>query len=381
MTTTRLVLAVGGLAALAGTITGMATDAERALAAYLVAVLYWLSLALGGLVLLAVGHATRARWFVVVRRLTERIVVALPILALLFLPVLFGVEALYPWSHGEGGGGHELPRHLASYLNIPFFVGRALFYFVAWITVGELLYRWSRRQDRGDGIALHRRQLRLGAGSLPLLALTLTFASFDWLMSLEPRWVSTAFGVYVFAGAFVATLALLIVLAARAQRGPLAGKVLGTHFYALGRLLLAFVVFWAYIAYAQFFLIWIADLPEEVTWYAARLGPHWRAASWVLAAGHFLLPFLLLLSKGLKYRPRALAAISVWLLAMHYVDLYWLVMPALYHEGTELRSVDPAAFLLVGLIVLGVSGWRTRQAPALPAGDPELRASLRYSAS
>ncbi len=368
------------IAVLAGALTlwGLVYMPELAFAAYLVALIYWLTLAVGSLLLLTFGLAVRARWFVVLRRLCELVVASLPALAALFVPVLVGMHELYPWAGARGG--YAVPSYLVAYENPVAFCVRTAAYFAVFLFVGERLVRWSFASDAAPAAELYRRQQRLAAGGIPAIGLALTFAAFDWLMSLPPHWSTTMFGVYVFAGAFLSGLALLVLLAFFSQSADeLRQAVQPSHYYALGRLLLAFVIFWAYIAYSQFFLTWMADLPEEITWYQNRLDGAWMGLSVFLLVGHFIAPFLLLLLRSIKKRPRQLAALAAWILAVHYLDVYWLVMPTVRPRGVYVHWLDAAAFVAVGSISALFALWRSNKRPLLVVHDPKLQASLRYS--
>jgi hypothetical protein len=373
--------AVGAIG-LALTAAGLAVDARRALYAYLVAFAYWLGIALGALILLSAFHASNARWPVVLRRFLEHLPAVLPLFAVLFLPLLLGRHLLFPWSDPGALAGEALRalEHKRPYLNVPFFTARAAFYFAVWIAVAELLRRWSVRQDVAGGVALTRRQRRLGAGALPLLALTLSFAAFDWLMSIDPRFFSTIFGVYWFAGSFMAAFAVVIVAAAATRADPtqFGAHLSAEHFHSLGKFLLAFVAFWAYIAFSQFMLIWIANVPEEVPWYILRIRGGWLWVAVLLVVFHFVVPFFLLLSRELKRRPRALARVAAGLLLVHWVDLYWLVMPHLDEAGPHLSPWDLFAFVGVGGVALAFLVHRMRGTLAVPVRDPYLDDSLRY---
>ncbi len=382
----RLVLqaAVVGAVGLAVTALGAAAfDARRALYAYLVAFVYWLGIALGALILLGAFHASNARWPVVLRRFVEHVPAVLPLFVVLFVPLVLGARHVFPWSAGADAFEGEL-RHLVehkhAWLNLPFFVGRAVFYFLSWVVVAELLRRWSLRQDAAGGLTLTRWQRRLGAGSLPLLALTLSFAAFDWIMSIDVRFFSTIFGVYWFAGSFLATFAVIIVAAALTRRDPTQfGAHLNLeHFHSLGKFLLAFTAFWAYIAFSQFLLIWIANVPEEVPWYILRIDGGWGIVGAILAGLHFLVPFFLLLSRDLKRDPRRLAFVAVWQLVLHWLDLYWLVMPHLDAGGPRFSLWDLSAFVGVGGVAVAFAVARMRGTLAVPARDPYLADSLRY---
>ena len=373
-------IGAGGLAlTLLGGIVG---DPRRVLFAYVVAFVYWLGLALGVLILLGALHASNAKWSVVLRRFLESIPAALPVFVVLFLPILFGMRHLFPWVDVGALDGElrHLVEHKLPYLNVRFFVERAVLYFVLWIGVAHVLRAWSVRQDTEGGFTLTRWQRRLGAGSLPFLALTMTFAAFDWMMSLDPRFFSTIFGVYWFAGSFMGAFALTIIAAAATRDDPNQfGAYLNLeHFHSLGKFLLAFVAFWAYIAFSQFMLIWIANIPEEVPWYVLRINGGWFWVGAFLVVFQFLVPFFLLLSRPLKRDPRRLAGLAAWLLLAHWVDLYWVIMPRLHEGGPRPALWDLTAFVGVGGIAIAFALFRMRGVVAVPVRDPYLADSLRY---
>jgi hypothetical protein len=373
-------LGVAGLVLTA--VGGVAFDAKRALFSYLVAYVYWVGIAVGALLLLGSFHASSARWPVVFRRFLETVPLSLPAFVVLFVPVALGLGLLYPWTHPHGLEGEmaHAVHHKLPWLNTPFFLVRAAVYFAVWIGVAHLLRAWSVRQDEAGGVALTVRQRRLGAGSLPFVALTFTFAAFDWMMALDPRFFSTIFGVYWFSGSFVGIFAVIILAATASREDPAAfGHHLNLeHFHSLGKFLLSFVAFWAYIAFSQFMLIWIANVPEEVPWYILRIEGGWRYVGMFLALFNFLVPFFLLLSRDLKRSPRALSAVAAWLLLVHWVDLYWLVMPHLHPDGPRPWIFDLTAFVGVGGVAVAFTVLRMRGAAAVPVKDPHLEDSLRY---
>ncbi len=381
----RLLLTLSAISAagLLLTLLGATFDARRALAAYLIAFTYWLSAGLGALLLLCAFHATGAQWAVVLRRLVETLALPCLILAPLFIPLALGLRHLYLWVDPPADlGTHALHllEHKRPYLNVPFFLVRAALYFALWIGVSQAISAWSRRQDSRKGdVALTVRQRRLATGSLPFLALAITFASFDWLMSLEPTWFSSIYGVYLFAGAFLCALALLTLVALRGRGATLLhNAVTWEHFHSLGKLLLAFVAFWAYIAFSQYLLIWQANLPEEVTWYQVRAGTGWRPVAFALVLCHFILPFFALLSAALKRNAKLLGAVALWCLAVHWVDLYWLILPSLYPSGPNLHWTDLTAFAGVGGAYGAFAVYRLRGVLPVPVGDPFLAHSLGY---
>lgn len=365
-------------------IVGVIVEPRRAAAAYLVAYAAVLSAALGALSLVMIGRLTNAVWFVAVRRAAERIAWLLPLLAALAVPVLLAVGVLYPWAWPAARLDPALAANVATkraWLNVPFFVVRAAVYLAAWLVMEEAMRRASLRMDAsadagGDVAADARRLTRWSAGGLPLLALTQSFASFDWLMSLSPAWTSTIYGVYWWAGGVVAAIAGTAILARRAAAGPLGDVLEPAHFHALGKLLLTFVMLWAYFGFSQLLVIWIANVPSEAVWYAVRASGGWGALGGVLLGAHFALPFLALLLRLVKRHATLLAALCWWLLAAHYVDTYWLVMPEITPGALAPSWVDLAAVLLVGGGAVAFDAWRSRGVPAASRGDPDFAASI-----
>jgi hypothetical protein len=371
----RLLPALGAVGLIA-TGVGFAVAPERAAFAYLAAYACVLAVALGALILVMIHHAAGARWFLAVRRVAEAIAAMLVPLALLFVPIALSLRRLYPWTDPtrlEPDAQDKIAAKHA-YLQPGFFLGRAVFFLASFVVVALLLGRWSRRQDDDPAPVLVVRQRLLSVVGLPVIALTLTFAAFDWLMSLTPTWYSTIYGIYFWAGGFVAAVALTAIVAHQAG----APEVRPPHFYALGRLMLAFTIFWAYIAYAQGFITWIANKPDEVVWYVPRLRGSWGATSLVLIGLMFATPFALLLSQEWKYRPRAVAAIGVVLLVGHVVDAYWMVLPALEPAGVSLSWIDLAALAGVAGSCAAFARWRLRGAELVPRRDPGLAVGLAY---
>ncbi len=379
-------LAVSGVVGIAGLlVTGLGAlvgDPRRALSSYLVAFVYWIGLAVAALILLGTIHAARSTWPVVLRRFLETVPATMPLFVVLFVPILLGMRQLFPWVD-PSALSPELARaveHKRPYLNVPFFVVRAAIYFTLWIAVAHLLRSWSMRQDSTGGLALTRWQRRLGAGSLPFLGWTMSFAAFDWMMSIDPRFYSTIFGVYWFAGSFMGAFAVVIVAAAltRADPGQFGAHLTVDHYHSLGKYMLSFVAFWGYIAFSQYMLIWIANVPDEVPWFILRTDGGWLWVASFLALFHFLVPFFLLLSRTLKREPRKLAWVAAWLLFAHWVDVYWLVFPHLDVGGPRPSAWDLAAFVGVGGVTVAFAIFRMRGVVAVPVRDPYLDESLRY---
>jgi hypothetical protein len=293
--------------------------------------------------------------------------------------LLLGLRDLYPWAVPGAAEHDALLRWKAPYLNVPFFLIRAAIYFGSWSFIAFLYYRGSQSQDATGDPAVSTRLRRFAGPAIVVLALTQTFASIDWIMSLTPHWYSTMYGVYFFAGAFVGFIALLSVVAPAMRRaGLLEFVITPEHLHDIGKLLFAFMAFWAYIAFSQFLLIWYANLPEETIWYKVRLEGSWEAISLLLMAGHFGVPFFYLMGRDVKRRGWTLAIGGAWLLAMHFVDIYWLVMPALHPEGIRPSALDAAAFLAVGGCFVAAAGWLMRRQALVPVGDPRLAESLAF---
>jgi hypothetical protein len=346
---------------------------------WLVSFLFFLSLALGGLFFVLIQYAAQASWGIVVRRIGETIFATVPVMAALFLPLLLGLHDLYEWSHADAVAHDALLRWKAPYLNVPFFVARAAVYFAVWSAIALFYYRASRRQDATGDVAITARLRRLAGPAIIVLAITQTFASIDWIMSLTPHWYSTMFGVYFFAGSFVGFIALLSVMAAAMRRAGLLDTVISAeHLHDIGKLLFAFTAFWAYIAFSQFFLIWYANLPEETIWYKGRLEGSWQAVSVLLMVGHFGVPFFYLMGRAVKRRSATLAIGGAWLLAMHFVDLYWLVMPTLHPGGVRVSVLDVTAFVAVGGCFLAAASWLMGRQALVPLRDPRLAESLAF---
>ncbi len=364
-------------------IVGFIVAPARAAAAYLVAYGACVGVALGALALVMIARVTAANWFVAIRRQAEQIMATLPVFALLLIPVLLSSRLLYRWT----APNERLPETTrvavhatAAYLNTPFFVVRALVYFGVWILISTLLRRASLAQDRGDSPALERRMYVVSAIGLVAFAFTVSFAAFDWFMSLSPGWYSTIYGIDYFAGAMVGALALVtVIVAAERRHGVLPSEIGSDHFHALAKLLLTFVLFWVYIGFAQLIVIWSAEIPAERGWYALRMRGGWRVLGAIVLLGHFALPFCALLVRAIKRSPSAMAIIGACLLVVHYLDMYWVAMPDAPFTGGWGVALDAGALLFIA----GTAGatWVIRRAgePSVAEGDPRLPDSLQYS--
>jgi hypothetical protein len=346
---------------------------------WLVSFLFFSSLALGALFFVLIQYAAQGGWGIVLRRIGETTFATIPMMAALFLPLVLGLHDLYEWSHASAVADDALLRWKAPYLNVPFFLIRAVVYFGIWSFIALMYYRGSRSQDATGDPAVSARLRRFAGPALIVLALTQTFASIDWIMSLTPHWYSTMFGVYFFAGSFVGFIAFLSVAVVAMRRAGLLDTIISPeHLHDVGKFLFAFTAFWAYISFSQFFLMWYANLPEETIWYKARMEGSWMQVSILLLVGHFVAPFFYLMGRTVKRKGTTLAIGGAWLLAMHFVDLYWQVMPTLHPEGLRPSVLDIAALLTVGGCFVATAGWLMRRQALIPIRDPRLAESLAF---
>jgi hypothetical protein len=369
-------LALAGIAAAAS---GWMSDPRQFYASYLVAYVYFVLVVLGGMFFVMLQHLTGSAWSVTMRRVMENVMVTVPVAAVLFVPVALGVPTLYEWSHPEFRSEDPVMAVKMTFFNPAFYTARTVFYFVVWTVLALTLYRSSVAQDGGGDIGSHRKALWWSGPGLGALMITVTMASVDWLMSLEPHWYSTIFGVYVFSGgalAFVAALTLTLLAFRRA--GVLVKSVNVEHYHDLGKWMFALTVFWAYIAFSQYMLIWYANLPEETIWFKHRLEGNWAWVSGLLLFGRFILPFVVLLARAPKRNLTVLGLISFWILAMQYVDLHWIVMPTVHEHGFHLHWLDLATFTAVGSLFAMAFWYRLRRRALVPIGDPRLKQALHF---
>ena len=359
------------------TVIGAFVDPEQFFHSYLVAFLYWLGIGLGCLGILMVYHLTGGSWGVAVRRLLEAGTSTLPVMAVLFVPLAFGLHHIYEWTHTETVMADPVLSKKVAYLNVPFFLVRAAIYFAIWNAIAHLLYWWSGKQDRTGDPALIVRMRKLSGAGLVLFGLAVTFAAFDWVMSLEPHWLSTIFGLLFLAGHGLSAMAFVIVMAYLLARRELFGRVLvPTVLNDLGNLLLAFVMIWAYLSFSQLLIIWSGNLPEEIPWYLHRISGGWRFVAIALAIFHFAVPFLVLLGRGNKRQLRRLAMLAAAILVMRMVDIFYLVVPEFSNHHLSVHWLDLAAMAGVGGIWLTAFLWRLPQRPLLAPNDPELEGAL-----
>lgn len=371
------VVGIGGAIALgAGADDGWASFTRSSL----VATVYAMSFPLGAFVFVMIQHVTRSGWSVVIRRLAEIVMGTLPVLALLtFAVAVLGMGHLYSWSDPAKVAADELYQWKQPYLNPTFFTIRMVVYLVVWTAMVQFFWSRSVRQDASGDPKLTIGMEKFSAPGIIIYALTVTFASVDLIMSIEAHWFSTIFGVYFFAGCIVSFFGLIAVLSMIVQGcGKLKNQITIEHYHDIGKLLFGFTVFWAYIAFSQYMLIWYGNIPEETGWFFHRQQGPWTLVSLVLLFGHFVLPFLLLISRVPKRRPALLVVLGAWVVAIHWVDVYYLILPRFGEEYARPGLMDAAATVgAIGVLVV-LAALRARGHSLVPARDPRLDESLRF---
>jgi len=372
-----------GIAGVAICVLGAFFNSEQFFRSYLLAYVFWVGIALGCFAILMLQHMSGGAWGLVIRRLLESATRTFPLLAVLFIPIAIGVRSIYIWAGPHAGEGNEALQHAldhkAPYLNVPFFIGRAVFYFAIWILLSYLLNKWSLEQDRTKHRPLTTRLQGISGPGLVLYGFTVTFASIDWIMSLEPQWFSTIFGVLVMGGQGLSAMAFIIAAVVVLSRyKPLSEVIKPSHLHDLGKLMLAFLMLWAYFGFSQFLIIWSGNLPEEIPWYVRRLQTSWKWVGLALVLLQFALPFVLLLSRDLKRNSRRLVTVAVAVIVMRLVDLIWLTVPE-FHEGAfRIHWMDLLMPIGVGGLWLAYFAYQLKQRPLLPMGDPYLEEALAH---
>jgi hypothetical protein len=339
--------------------------------AYLSAYIFWVGIPVGCLALLMLHHLVGGRWGFMIQRVLEAATQTLPLMGLFFIPLFFGLADLYPWARHEIVAADPLLQQKAAYLNIPFFIARTVGYFVVWIVLGRLLITWSLQQDRTADDTLTLRLQRLSGPGLVLYGLTVTFAAIDWMMSLEPKWYSTLFGMIFMVSYGLAALALAILITRFFEGEKLFAQVISPdRWHDLGNLLLALVMFWAYLNFCQFLLIWSENLAEEIPWYLHRIGGGWEWVAFALILFQFTLPFVLLLSRDTKRNSRTLSMVAAAILLMHWLDILWMVAPSFYPARFHLHWLDIVAPVGVGGLWLAAFIGYLKARSLLPLHDP-----------
>jgi len=369
-----------GVIALLLCLLGAIFHPEQFFRSYLFSYLFYIGLTLGCMAMVMLQYLSGGSWGIVIRRITESATRTIPMLALLFIPVLIGISKLYSWSHDDVWMRDPILRHKHLYLNVPFFLVRAAIYFAGWFIFAHFLNKWSHEQDTtGRDPRARRLQLLSGPG-LVFYGLSVTFAAVDWVMSLDPHWFSTIFGLLIIAGQGLSALsfciALLVILSD--EGGPLKGVIGPSHFHDIGKLLLTFTMLWAYFSFSQLLIIWSGNLADEIPWYMTRLQGGWQWIGMLLVVFHFALPFALLLSRSLKRRSRTIVRIAVLLIVMRFVDLFWLVEPGAGKDALRVHWMDILAPLGIGGLWLAMFLYQLKKWPLLPVRDPHLAEAIAH---
>jgi hypothetical protein len=372
----RAALAAAALG-VAASIAGAWIDPAQFFRSYLVAFLYVAGLSMGCLGILMIYHLTGGSWGVAIRRVLEAGAGAFPLVALLFVPLLFGLPHLYPWRSQAVMAASEALRVKTAYLNVPAFIARAAVYFAAWIALSFLLLRWSKGQDEEADPRSEVRMRKLSGGGIVLFGFTVTFAAFDWVMSLDPTWSSTIFGLLFIGEQGLGGMAFAILVAYfLSRRAEYARALKPTVLNDLGNLLLAFVMVWAYLSFSQILIIWAGNLPEEIPWFLRRIAGGWNLVAIGLAVFYFAVPFLVLLGRGNKRQHRRLAAVAAGILVVRAVDLYYLAAPEFHPAGITAHWLDVATVVGLGGIWMTAVLRRLAARPLLAPNDPVLPGTL-----
>lgn len=357
------------------------SDMDEFWRAYHVAFVYFLSFALGGTFFVLIHFASKAGWGIAVRRIAESMMATFPLFLILFIPTaIMGIDVVFEAWVTPDPHNHLVQGKLG-FLNEKFFLIRAGIYLAIWNVLAYFYYKNSTRQDETGDPELTRRMSFWSPLGIALFALSLTGAAFDWIMAVDPNWFSTVFGIYYFAGCVIACYAVMSIVAIAMKKTGLANESISKeHLHDLGKMMFAFTVFWAYIAFSQYMLYWYANLPEETYWFNDRWKGGWQTASYVLAIGHFVVPFFFLMSRHIKRRVSTLLVGAIWMLIIHAVDMYWLIMPAFEnHEGVVgLGPVHIAVFVGIGGLWVAVLTWLMGRAKLYPVKDPRLSESLAF---
>ena len=371
-----LIAAAAGLIVL---ILGLIINPTQFFLSWLLAFLFVLSFPLGALAILMLQHLSGGRWGLVLRRLLESATKTIPLMALLFLPLLFGLGRLYIWKDNLDARGQNSSPLRLHYLTPTFFTLRAILYFALWIALAFILNNWSRREDESPDPRLIRRFQLLSSAGLLIYCATMTFASIDWVMSLDPHWYSTIFGLIFIVGQGLAALALLTaLLSVLSKESPLDRITSPDHFHDLGNLLLAFTMLWAYMQFSQYLIIWSGNVADETPFYIYRTRHGWQAIAIILIIFHFFIPFILLLNRRTKRSPQILAYVCLAIVIMRFIDLFWIVVPHHaqgHHQEPPLpipHWLDLAALLFIGGLWTAFFIHHLRKTPLVPQNDYRL---------
>jgi hypothetical protein len=380
----RSAMLVGALALLLCTLFGVRNPeaTQQAFQSYLFSYVFWFSIPLGCMAILMMHHLTGGWWGYPIRRLLEAGTRTCLVMAVLFIPILLGIKKLYPWTQWAVDKPTDPSLHFkAMYLTENLFIVRAIIYFAIWLAIVYLLNKWSAEQDTAGNTQMASVLEAFSGPGLILWGIAVTYSAVDWVMSLEPIWFSTIYGMLFMVISALAAMAFVIfVLRLLSNSEPIKDVVTLSQFNDLGNLMLAFVMLWAYLSFSQFLIIWAGNLKDEIPWYMARAFGGWGALAVFLMVMHFAVPFLLLLQRGVKRRLRVLSTLTGMMVALTLVDVYWLVVPAFKNERSapQLHPADFLAVIGIGGIWVGTYIWQLKRMPLLPLHDPRFEGALQH---
>lgn len=367
-----------GIVALIASVVGYFFDHDQFFFSYLTSFAFFGSLTLTALFFVMLQHLTRSHWSVALRRIPESFSANTWVWGLLMIPIFFGMHSLYHWTHADAVAHDPVLQGKEPYLNTTFFIIRQVIYFSIWSFLGLRMYNKSVEMDQTGDWGLQTLLRRTSGPGIFIFAITLAFASFDWLMSLDPHWYSTMFGVYFFAMGFQGMFAVLVLMVIFLwNSGLLKNTLQKSHLYDLGVQLFGFTVFYAYIAFSQFLLIYYANIPEETVWFLERLQGGYEYLAYFYLFGRFVIPFVVLLPKKTKSMPKVVGTVAGLILVSHLVELYWIVMPVLNNHGFHLSWITLTSFIGLGGIFLGLFFFKFSQHEMIPVNDPKIEESLR----
>ena len=372
----KILFIIGGLASVLSLFL-FNNDSHYFYFSYLTVYCFFLTLTLGGMFIVLIHYITSAGWSVVVKRIPELLMKNIGLMALLTIPIIFGIHDLYHWSHLEDVMNDHLLQIKAPFLNQPFFIIRIISYFLIWKFISNKFFKLSNDQDIINDPEINNKLQKSSAYSMILFALTLTFAFIDLVMSLTPHWYSTIFGVYMFAGAVVVGFCFTSILYIFLRsKGFLKDIVTVEHYHDLGKLIYGFNIFWSYIAFCQFFLIWYANVPEETVFYMYHSKGSWFYVILALIIGHFFIPFILFMSRFIKRNLKTHLIMAVWLVIMHFIDLFWIIMPTVSKYNFDFRFIDFSLIIAMGCLYFGCLFLNMKKINLIPKNDPRLKESL-----
>jgi hypothetical protein len=354
-------------------------DTQQFFRSYLFAFIYWNTIPLGCMGVLMLHHLTGGRWGLPIRRILEAGTRTLGLMFFLFLPVVFGMKKLYIWTNAEVVASDPVLRDKQWWLNNTGFIARYVIYFALWMVIVTLLNKWSREQDETGNPALADRMEALSAPGVVLWAFVVTGAAVDWVMSLEPHWYSTIYGLlFVVISALAAFSFTLFMLRMVSESPAVRDSVQPNNYNDLGNILLAFTMLWAYLSFSQLIIIWAGNLKEEIPWYQQRAFGGWQPVGVALVLLHFFVPWLLLLQRGVKRRLRVLATVAAWIVVLTILDVYWIVVPSWDKISPHVHLTDIFAFIGIGGLWLAFFAFQMKRLPLLPLHDPRFEGVLLH---